>query len=159
LPLWFFHISRCSPLPAFFLSSHFRHGQETQARADSSVWGLRWLGILRGGVLLWVRGVSGSHPSAWVVWWFRRLPGARGGGLDLHPGRRALRVAGSDESEYSSDEEDSPEEDGGGGEGDDDDDDDDDGGDDGGGRGGNGSSRGGNRGGSGGGRGGNKASG
>jgi hypothetical protein len=74
-------------------------------------------------------------------------------------------LAGSDESEYSSDEEDSSEEDGGGdGEGDDDDDDGGDGGGDdgddgdGGSRGGNGSSRGGS-GGSRGGRGGNKASG
>jgi hypothetical protein len=72
-------------------------------------------------------------------------------------------LAGSDESEYSSDEEDSSEEDGGGdGEGDDDGDDDDDGGDggddngDGGSRGGGGGSRGDSSGGS---RSGNKASG
>jgi hypothetical protein len=78
-------------------------------------------------------------------------------------------LAGSDESEYSSDEEDSTEEDGGGGgggggEGDDDDDDDDDdgGGGDDDGDGGDGGSRGGNgnsRGGSSSSRGGNKASG
>jgi hypothetical protein len=78
-------------------------------------------------------------------------------------------LAGSNESEYSSDEEDSSEEDGGGGgEGDDDDDDEGGGGDDdsdggdGGSRGGNGSSRGDSssgRGGSSGSRGGNKASG
>jgi hypothetical protein len=147
---------------------HFHHGQEqqTQARADSSIRGLRWLGILRGGVLLWVRGVSGSRLSpassddsddsqgiAAEVWTYIRAVERSG-------------LEGSDESEYSSDEGDSPKEDGDG----DDNDDDDDGGDgsndgDGDGRGGNGDGKGGdggsNRGSNGGGSsmGSNKASG
>jgi hypothetical protein len=33
LPLWFFHISCCSPLLAFFSFSRFHHGQEQQAQA------------------------------------------------------------------------------------------------------------------------------
>jgi hypothetical protein len=127
LPLWFFHISCCSPLLAFFLSFHFHHGQEqqTQARADSSIGGLQRLGIL-GGVLLRVRGVSGLAAEVWTY-----IRAVERSGLE-----------GSDESEYSSDEEDSSEEGGGGDGGDDDDDDDggdgDDGDDDGSSRGGNG---------------------
>jgi uncharacterized membrane protein YgcG len=115
---------------------HFNHGQEqqTQARADSSIRGLWRLGILRGGVLLWVRGVSCSRLSPSVVRWLGRLSGDCRGGLTYIRAVERSGLEGSDESKYSSDEEDSPEED-------DEGDDDDDGGD--GSRGGNGGSRGG----------------
>jgi hypothetical protein len=141
LPLWFFHISCCSPLFAFFLSFRFHHGQEqqTQARADSSLGGFWRLGILGGGVLLESEGSPApvsppassddsddSQGLAAEVWTYIRAVECSG-------------LEGSDESEYSSDEEDSSEE-GGGGDGGDDDGDDGDGG----GRGGNGGSKGGN---------------
>jgi hypothetical protein len=154
LPLWLFLISCCSPLLAFFLSLHFHHGQEqqTQARADSSVRGLRRLGILRGGVLLYSEEEfsSESEGSPAPV-----SPPASSDDSDDSQGIAAevwtyIRAVersgleGSDESEYSSDEEDSDD----GGEDEDGDDDDDDGDNDssGGGRGGNSGSGGSNSG-------------
>jgi hypothetical protein len=162
LPLWFFHISCCSPLLTFFLSLHFHHGQEqqTQARADSSIRGLcdskyseEEFSSESEGSPAPVPPPASSDDSddsqgiVAEVWTYIRAV-------------ERSRLAGSDESEYSSDEEDSSEEDGGGdGEGDDDDDDEGDGSNDGdgGGRGGNGGGRGGNDGGSS--KGSNKASG
>jgi hypothetical protein len=110
----------------FFSPFRFHHGQEQQAQAwaNSSIGGFWRLGVLRGGVLLRVWGVSGSHPPACDS------DDSQGFAAEVWSYIRAVErsgLAGSDESEYSSDEEDSSEE-GGGGDGDGDDDDDDEGG-------------------------------
>jgi hypothetical protein len=105
-----FHISCCCLLFDLLLFLPLHHGQEqerwwffasfrrqAQARADSPIGGLRRLGVLGGGVLLRVRGLSGSCLSQGIVaevWTYIRAVERAG-------------LEGSDESEYSSDEENS----------------------------------------------------
>jgi hypothetical protein len=68
-------------------------GRKAKVPSDSSVGGLRWLGVL-GGALLWGRRLSTSLSPLAIVWLLEQLGGVIGGGEFLHSIRRVSRARG-----------------------------------------------------------------